>query len=116
MAPQALPFAVVSAGPPTGVECRVWERHPCDMQTRCEPLASQGGGDFVWGGTIRDISANGVSLILSRRFEPAARLVIDLPSSACGTRRRLLASVVHATPLGHGFWLLGGIFPAPLPE
>jgi hypothetical protein len=116
MAPLTQLFDLASAGPIAGMECRVWERHPCDMPTFCQPLASRGGGDFVWGGTVRDISANGIGLLLNRRFEPGARLVIELPSPASGTRRNVLARVVHATPLTHGFWLLGCIFPAPLPE
>jgi hypothetical protein len=116
MAPQTLPLAVVPDGPLAGVECRVWERHSCDMQTACQPLASKGGGDLIWGGTIRDISANGIGLILNRRFEPDTRLVINLPFPASGTRRSILVRVVHATPLTPGFWLLGCVFPRPLPE
>jgi hypothetical protein len=116
MAPQAQPFDVVPAGPLTSAECRVWERHPCDMQTSCQPLASRGSGDFVWGGTICDISANGIGLLLNRRFEPGARLVIEFPPLASATRRRVLARAVHATPLALGFWFLGCVFPAPLPE
>jgi hypothetical protein len=116
MAPLTQLFDLSSAGPIAGVECRVWERHPCDLQTSCQPLASRGGGDFMWGGTVRDISANGIGLLLNRRFEPGTRLVIELPSLACGTRQSVLARVVHATPLAIGFWLLGCVFSAPLPE
>jgi hypothetical protein len=99
-----------------GAECRVWERHPCDLQTSCQPIAARADGDYLWPATVRDISAGGVGLVVARRFEPGAGLVIEIPATDTTPADSLLARVMHATALPHGLWLLGCSFPSQLSD
>lgn len=102
--------------PQSDVECRVWERHPCELRTSCQPIAARADKDFLWPATVRDISVNGIGLVLARRFEPGVGLVIEVPGTAEIDSESLLARVVHATSLTRGLWLHGCIFPSPLSD
>jgi hypothetical protein len=113
------PATLLNNAPPTTlgrVEGRSWERYPCDLQTSCQPIAAWADKDCTWPARVRDISAGGVGLVLPRRFEPGAGLIIEIPATASTEADRLLARVVHATALSRGGWLLGCLFPSPLGE
>ena len=56
---------------------------------------------------VRNISSDGVGLLLSRRFEPGVLLVIDVLDKNEGQTRLLLARVIHATARPEGGWLIG---------
>jgi hypothetical protein len=95
------------------VECRVWERHACDLPAACQPVAARLDKDVRWPGQIRDLSAGGMGLVLSRRFERGAVLVAELPGAGGAT---VLARVVQVTPFSGGRWLLGCAFCSRLSE
>src|SRR5579884_4118543 len=93
------------AGPqraaPNG-ECRVWQRHDCDLSAACQPVAARNDKDVRWPGQIRDLSATGMGLVLGRRFERGAVLVTELPGPGSNGPATLLARVVHVTALSGG--------------
>jgi hypothetical protein len=101
---------------PGEAECRGWERYVCGLQTSCQPIAARADRDYLWPATVRDISAGGVSLVVPRRFEPGAGLVIEIPAGDSTPADSLLARVVNATRLPQGQWLLGCSFPSELSD
>jgi hypothetical protein len=112
-------LTVPSVAPPRSAaraECRVWERHSCDLQTSCQPIAARADKDLMWPATLRDLSVSGIGLVLGRRFERGAGLVIEIPGSADTPADSLLARVVHTTGLPDGRWLLGCVFVSPLSD
>jgi hypothetical protein len=56
---------------------------------------------------VRDISCDGVSLVLTRPLEPETLLAVELPGRVLRFPRVLLAHVVHATLQITGEWLVG---------
>jgi hypothetical protein len=86
------------AGAPT--ECRVSERHHCDLPSACQPPSAFRSKDARWSATIRDISVGGVRLLVRRRFEPGAGLAIELRSHDGTEPYVVLARVVHAQAEG----------------
>lgn len=105
-----------SARPRQGVELRVWERHPSELEASCQPLAARGERDPQWPAVIRDVSTGGIGLVLSRRFERGTGLAIEVPPGEQLPGETLLARVVHATRLADGKWLLGCAFVSTLSE
>jgi hypothetical protein len=108
--------AVTYGTGPAFAECRVRERHPCDLEASCQPVAARNDNDLHWPGAIRDISTGGVGLVLGRRFEPGAGLAIELPASSDRPEETLLARVRHATRQPDGRWLHGCTFISELSE
>jgi hypothetical protein len=92
------------------VEFRVWERFSCGLETSCQPLATRGDNDICWSARIKDISAGGMGLVLTRRFERGTGLAIEIPATATRPADTLLAKVMHVTRLPDGQWLLGCAF------
>jgi hypothetical protein len=107
---------LATAPPRTKFGCRVWERFPCDLPTKCQPVAARQDKDIVWSGTLRDISVGGVGVVLSRRFEPGMGLAVELPGAEPGMSETLLARVVYVRRLPEGGWLLGCAFISQLSE
>src|SRR5262249_35993927 len=105
-----------TARPRMHAECRVWERHPCDLEASCQPIAARGDRDRAWPGVIRDGSGGGGGLGLGRRFERGAGLAVEIPATASTPSEVLLARVVHATALPGGRWLLGCGFVSQLSD
>lgn len=99
--------------PPTR-ECRVYERHPCDLQTSCQPPSFGTGKESKWQGSVRDISTGGIGLVLRRRFERGTGLVIELPGGDEPTT--VLVRVVHVKAQPGGAWALGCVFVSPLSD
>jgi hypothetical protein len=97
------------------LNCRVFERHPSDLPSQCQPLAARGDDEVVWQATVHDISAGGIGLLLQRRFEPRTSLAIELPDAGDSTYT-VFVRVVHALGQPHGRWLLGCSFVTPLSE
>ena len=92
-------------------ERRTEERFPVNADATC-PFVSPVVEDF---GTvrIRDVSMNGVGLLMSRRVEPGTLLAIVLANGPRGFNKTALARVAHVTPLG-GSYLVGCTFVTPL--
>jgi PilZ domain len=98
------------------VECRVRERHPCELPTSCQPLAARADNDFLWPAKLRDISPSGVGLVVGRRFEPGTCLAVEFPGTGATPAEVLFARVAHATARPGGYWLLGCAFVSDLSE
>ena len=49
-------------------------RYECNLEAACRPIAMTGN----WSGKTADVSARGVGLVLSRRFEPGTILSVSL--------------------------------------
>ena len=99
-----------------GVECRVWERHPCGLEAACQPITTWGPKETNWPAQIRDISSGGLGLVLGRRFERGAGLSVEIPGDGSGDPEVLLLRVVHVSALPGGRWLLGCSFVSELDE
>ena len=62
---------------------------------------------------IRDVSMQGIGLVLSKTIQPGAVLVLGLANQAKGFAKTMLVKVAHVTPIPGGF-LVGGSFTEPL--
>lgn len=100
---------------------RAAERMPVKAATSCA-FAGRVVEDFGQA-KIRDVSMNGVGLVVSRRVEIGSLLVITLvsdapnPMNGAGAPQKfvktLYVRVAHVTPI-HGGFLVGGTFNEPL--
>jgi hypothetical protein len=116
MSPSTIVYQRKPAPGVPGRECRVWQRHACDLQTACQPIAARLDKDVMWQATVCDISACGVGLVLRRRFEPGAGLAIEIPETDTRPGDTLLVKVVRVTPRPDGSWLMGCGFVSELGE
>jgi hypothetical protein len=98
---------------PAAEDCRAHERYPCELPTTCQPPSFLGNEEIKWEGKLHDISAGGVGVVLSRRFEPGAVLSIEL-SDRGGNPFTLLGRVVHVRLRREGRYLLGCAFVSQL--
>jgi hypothetical protein len=90
---------------------RAGERFPVNADTTC-PFLSPVAEDFG-PVRIRDVSMQGIGLLVSRRVEVGALLAVVLENKARGFSKTVLVRVAHVTPLGSGF-VVGGNFATPL--
>ena len=96
--------------------CRVYERHSCDLPTACQPPTAWVAQEFKWSASIRDVSLGGVRLHLRRRFETGAGLAIELPGPDEATPSTVLARVIHVHGQDDGSWVLGCAFVSRLSD
>jgi hypothetical protein len=116
MSAQTLPAGMKSPTRPLSVECRVRQRHSCDLKSSCQPIAARADKDILWSATVRDISVSGLGLVVGRRFERGTGLAIEIPPAGKHAGDTLLVKVVHITALAGGTWLLGCAFVSELSE
>ena len=90
---------------------RAEERYSVNADASC-PFVSPVVEDF---GPVkmRDVSMQGIGLIVSRRVEVGALLAVGLTNTARGFSKTVLVRVVHVTQSG-GSFLVGGTFVNPL--
>jgi PilZ domain len=88
-------------------------RSACRLEAQCRPVAHAQLA-AAWPATIRDLSANGFQLFLSRRFEPGTLLVVDVQDPSGQATRMLVARVVRVSSPVRGRWILGCAFSVPL--
>jgi hypothetical protein len=69
----------------------------------------------AWQGECREVSEQGIRLVLCRRFEPRTLLWIDLNGCPQAPVGSLLARVVWTEKDGCGRWLIGGTLVHALP-
>jgi PilZ domain len=86
-------------------ECRVYERHSCQVTTSCQPAGA--ADELRWDGTIADLSRTGVRLRLRRRFEPRTGLAIELPGKEEQEPYTVYVKVIRVHDDGDGFYSLG---------
>jgi hypothetical protein len=92
-------------------EQRAVERFPVNNDTSCafaHPVVEAKGPVRV-----RDVSMEGVGLLLDRRVEVGSVLVVGLANAGKGFTKTVLVRVAHVTPASGGF-LVGGSFLTPL--
>lgn len=89
-------------------------RHPdaerrSDIRYLCRPdtLHATVDGD-PWLARVRNISIGGISLIISRDFEPGTLLQVHLVNNRKRTSRQLQVRVVYTVEQPDGEWILGG--------
>jgi hypothetical protein len=98
------------------VDCRVWERYQCGLETTCQPIAARGDNEMTWPAQIRDLSLGGVGVVMRRRFERGVGLAIEIPESESSSATTLMGKVVHTTSLPGGLWLHGCAFVSLLSD
>jgi hypothetical protein len=92
-------------------ERRAVERYPVNAEASCPFVGPVSEG--LGTAKIKDLSMQGVGLIMSRRVEPGSLLAVTLSNAAKGFRKTVLVRVAHATPVPGGC-LVGGTFDTPL--
>jgi len=80
-------------------------RFPCELAGECQPLAVMETGNH-WPARTCDLSVGGVSLLLSRRFEPGTLLALSLTNRNTDSACPPLARVCRVT-VSNKHWLLG---------
>lgn len=103
-----------STSDPAVADSRALERYPCGLLTSCQPVAARSSGDMHWPATIRDISAQGMGLVLCRRFERGVGLAVEVPQKDGTSGDTLLCQVIHVQPWENGQWLMGVRFVSEL--
>ena len=86
------------------------------LSIQCQPYAGAGGNDIMWPGTISDISAERILLLLERRFEPRTILSVSLPEIDSCSTSGAIARVTHVERHGDERWLLDCAFLTPIDE
>jgi len=92
------------------VERRACVRYACaaGMETFCLQLYKE-RNDQGWLAEVRDVSTDGVGLLLGRWFGQDTVLEVELNNPTRNFSRKVLVRVKHATPYAGG-WLVGGAF------
>ena len=67
-----------------------------------------------WSGAVQDISATGICLRLSRRFEPGTVLAVELQNEQSNPLTTLYAKVLWVREVALKNWETGCAFNAPL--
>src|SRR5215471_8214235 len=109
--PQAAEGEVAQA---TAEDRRVWVRHPADLEATYQPLG--GPDESRFSARVRNLSLNGINLLVKRPFQAGDMLSVELPSAADGASCSVLACVVHVTPQGQGEWVVGCTFSRELSD
>ncbi len=105
MAEPETPFAGQPAGSTEQDERRRLERFAPDTNSAWK-VASQCGTIAPWG-SVRDLSAAGVGLLVAQPLKPGAVLVITLQHGTRKLARPLPVRVMHCSPAAEGGWLVG---------
>jgi hypothetical protein len=95
-----------------GAERRVAVRYPSDREASCLPVVRT--KEKSWSAKLQDISATGVCLRVSRRFEPGTLLMVELAQPDERIPRSVLARVQWVRRQSPRIWLLGCAFQSPL--
>ncbi len=99
--------------PQTISDCRVYERHACQVPTSCQPAAAH---EMRWDCTIENVSHSGLRLRLKRRFEPRTGLGIELPGKNGDEPATVYVRVVHVRREEDGTYTLGCKFMSELSD
>jgi hypothetical protein len=98
----------VPEGQPSAGERRASVRQVSSWEGSCERLS--GRSDHLWWfAQVRDLSAQGIGLVLKHRFDPGVLLLVEMTSPDLQRSQRFQAQVVHTTPIPEG-WLVGCAF------
>jgi serine/threonine protein kinase len=89
-------------------ERRATIRYPSKQEGACQAVGSE--KELQWSAKLLDVSADGIGLVVNRRFEPRTVLLMDLPQKCGDHGRRFLVRVVRAEQLSARAWLIGCVF------
>lgn len=95
MSPASVPPAHNGATP-AATERRVEARHACQLEGECQPITALEAGNH-WPAKATDISCGGVSLRVSRRFEPGTILALQFAWQAVDAACTPFARVSHVS-------------------
>jgi serine/threonine protein kinase len=87
-------------------------RYPASLKSYCRPIGGQ--WRTRWKSQVKDISATGMGLEVSRRFERGAVLALELLDCHKTVISQLLLLVVRVQRQASGRWLVGGQWACPL--
>jgi hypothetical protein len=94
---------------PRRSERRASVRHACNLETSPHLVAAL-GSDFYLA-RVRNISPEGISLVVSRTFDPGTVLSMDLIDKRTNHFSDTLAvRVLYAVEHPNGEWIVGGVF------
>jgi serine/threonine protein kinase len=79
-------------------------------------LNIHGGEEEQWPLVVRDVSAQGIGILLARRFEPGTELTVEGAAGPEGKVERLPARVVRVEAERAGHWIHGCLFANPLAD
>jgi hypothetical protein len=96
---------------PDPADRRATERFPINADSTCS-FASQ-VVENIGSVRIKDISMDGIGLLMSRKLDVGVLLAITLSNPARNLTKTVLMQVMHVTPQV-GTYLVGGKFTAPL--
>jgi hypothetical protein len=83
-------------------------RYPCGLETSYQMMAKIEPGVFV--AKVRNISANGVSLILTRKIDAEIVASVDLYNGLNGYSCQMPLRVIYLVEHPEGAYILGGAF------
>jgi serine/threonine protein kinase len=89
-------------------------RYASGKEGPCQALCSE--KQVRWVAEVRDVSADGIGLVMNRRVEPRTILTLEFPATDQEGARRLLIRVVRVQALSKRRWLLGCVFARRLGE
>ena len=89
---------------------RAAERIPVNAGTSC---SFAGRVEDVGPVKIRDVSLQGIGLVLSKTIPVGTNIVLTLTNTIKGFAKTMMVKVAHVTPIPGGF-LVGGSFQEPL--
>jgi hypothetical protein len=96
---------------PEPIDRRAAERMAASADTSCgfvSPVVEDFGP-----AKVKNVSMEGIGLIVTRRVEPGNLLAVNLVNKAHGFAKTVLVRVIHVTPQP-GAFLIGGTFNLPL--
>jgi hypothetical protein len=89
-------------------------RYKSSLTGRC---AAVGGGEGEgWPARLKDVSVNGIALLLRRRFEPKTILSLEVGRETGRPVQNYTIRVVRNKDTGNGLWLIGCTFLRPIDE
>ena len=113
LSPERLPLPA-DDGVLTAADRRVRVRYYHDLKTFCQ--RGPGELDQVWWmGTVKDISAQGIALLLQHRFEPGTLLTLEVENPDHTFSQTCQVKVIRISPQP-ACWLLGCVFTEELTE
>jgi len=102
----------IRASTPLHIERRAAIRYQSNHEASCA-IGSE--AQQAWG-RVKDISVQGVGLLLDREIKPGTRLVVDIHSKIHPLPMRVPAHVVRCEKHSSTTWVIGCKFEVPLSE
>lgn len=96
---------------------RAWVRFDSELEAACKPSGAL--KDAGWAGTVVNISAGGVAVVLRHRFRVGTPLVVEIKSRSGKLMRAIQVRVRHVrvdTRQSVCQWMLGCQFVTPLSD